>query len=144
MNDYTKELCHWGVKLGAEREGHKYLARVEGRKPGSYRYFYDLEKFNRWKSKAADKGRQLQSDWRSGVNSIKNQASKLTKENVSYSVAEPISRENAKRFAESLINKISKETPFVRTPKTELSIKYGKSKVASLLSKLPFIKNTSR
>lgn len=144
MNDNVRELCHWGLKLGAEKAGHRYLARVEGRKPGSYRYFYDLEKFNRWKSKAADKGRQLQSDWRSGVNSIRNQASKLTKENVSYSVAEPIDRGSAKRFAESLIDKISKETPFVRTPKTELSIKYGKSKVASILSKLSFIKNKTR
>lgn len=54
MNEYSKELCHWGVELGAKRDNHKYIARVETR-PGRYLYFYDMAKYNAWKNGAKNK-----------------------------------------------------------------------------------------
>ena len=70
MNEYSKELCHWGIKLGAEREGHKYVARVEGKKPGSYIYFYDLDQYNRWKSGAKNAIKE-------GTQKLKNKANEI-------------------------------------------------------------------
>lgn len=58
MNTYSKDLCHWGIEKGGEREGHKYLARVEV-KPGKYLYFYDLAKYNAWKNGAKNKAQEI-------------------------------------------------------------------------------------
>lgn len=135
MNDHTKELCHWGVKLGAEREGHKYLARIEGRKPGSYRYFYDLEKFNRFKEKAAAKGKQFGEDVRSGRRSIKKGLNSLVTEERRYSVAEPLSPDHPVNKFESFIDKISHDVVSVRQPKTKLSIQEGKNVAERILNK---------
>lgn len=51
-NDY---LVHWGFKKGAQKEHHKYVARVE-LPNGGYRYFYTLPEYAAYlKGKAKDK-----------------------------------------------------------------------------------------
>lgn len=71
MNTYSKDLCHWGIEKGGEREGHKYLARVEI-KPGKYLYFYDLAKYNAWKNGAKNKAQEV-------GNKVKASAQKMQK-----------------------------------------------------------------
>lgn len=136
MNERIKSeyLCHWGVKLGAERKGHKYLARIEGKKPGSYRYFYDLEKLQKFKSKAAEKGRQFESDVRSGQRTIKKGLNSLVKDEYKYSVAEPLSANHPVNALERVIDKISHEIVEVRQPKTKLTIREGKNVAERVLN----------
>lgn len=76
INQYSRELCHAGIKLGAERKNHKYLARVEY-KPGKYLYFYDLTAYKQWKNRAANK-------IKSGLNSVSNTAKSGLKEASKY------------------------------------------------------------
>ena len=44
-NDFESNyLAHWGLKKGAQKEKHKYVARVE-LPDGKYRYFYTLAEY---------------------------------------------------------------------------------------------------
>lgn len=71
MNEYSKELCHWGIELGAKRDNHKYIARVETR-PGKYLYFYDMAKYNAWKSGAKNKIQTLGKQAKEKTADVKN------------------------------------------------------------------------
>ena len=49
MNEQSRELCHRGIEKGYERKNHKYFARIEGSRPGTYRYFYSSAAYDAWK-----------------------------------------------------------------------------------------------
>jgi hypothetical protein len=49
MNEQSRELCHRGIEKGYERRNHKYFARIEGNRPGTYRYFYSSAAYDAWK-----------------------------------------------------------------------------------------------
>ena len=55
-NDFESNyLAHWGLKKGAQKEKHKYVARVE-LPDGKYRYFYTLAEYAAY---LKDKGKEL-------------------------------------------------------------------------------------
>lgn len=53
-NDFESNyLAHWGLKKGAQKQNHKYVARIG--ENGKYRYFYTLAEYNAYlKSKAKE------------------------------------------------------------------------------------------
>lgn len=111
MNEYSKELCHFGIKLGAERKNHKYIARIET-KPGKYLYFYDLNEYNAWKNGAKGKVKEL-----GGKLKAKGQEAKSR---LTPTVNEARSRVN------SLTRTIAAKTANQRAKVTEAANKYSK------------------
>lgn len=81
MNENTKELCHWAI--GEKIKNHKYIAREKGKKLGSYVYFYDKDKWQAWKNKAATGVKNAVSNyvsnWKSGANAIGSSAKEYAK-----------------------------------------------------------------
>ena len=101
MNEYSKELCHWGIELGAKRDNHKYVARVET-KPGKYLYFYDMAKYNAWKSGAKNKVQDTANKLRNKADQLRSQAQ--AKVNAAKNRANA-SVNNAKANAQAVVSK---------------------------------------
>ena len=59
----SKELYHWGLKLGAEKENHKYYQRINlgSRSKPKYRYFYTKKEYDTYMkaSQVANKFKSL-------------------------------------------------------------------------------------
>lgn len=81
MNERSQDLCHWGIEKGGEREGHKYVARVET-KPGKYLYFYDLTKYNAWKNGARNKVQDVGNKVRNKAKEVSSKARVAAKDKV--------------------------------------------------------------
>lgn len=126
MNEQSRELCHWGVKPGAERAGHKYLVRVEGKRPGSYRYFYDMTEYNNWKNGAKSKIKEFGSMWKSGAKSIKENLPKGYKKTGSWENADVTKKgrtspykHGRQRSIEMGIEFLKKRFPFLKVKEVE-------------------------
>ena len=169
MNEYSKELCHWGIKLGAEREGHKYVARVEGRKPGSYIYFYDLDQYNRWKSgaknaikegtqKLKNKANEINSNTRAAArnaisglfNRLKASKTSITDAAMKYAdTVKKASRDAAARIQRTVTDTVDRGTKPLRTyantakSKSENAVRNVTDTVKTFVDRISSVKPTS-
>lgn len=93
-NDFESNyLMHWGLKKGAQKDKHKYFARVElGEKNGrmQYRYFYSLAEYaaymkgeakNKLKELNKNKEKILSDKINIGVKKLEEEYNKLDKNN---------------------------------------------------------------
>ena len=85
-NDFESNyLAHWGLKKGAQKEKHKYVARVE-LPDGTYRYFYTLSEYAAYlkgeaKNAWDNKEKILEDQINKGVAKVEELYNKINKEN---------------------------------------------------------------
>lgn len=89
-NDFESNyLMHWGLKKGAQRAKHKYIARIE-LPNGKYRYFYTLAEYaaylkdsakNKLKELNKNKEKILADKINKGVKKIEKEYNKLDRDN---------------------------------------------------------------
>lgn len=89
-NDFESNyLAHWGLKKGAQKENHKYVARIE-LPNGKYRYFYTLSEYAAYMKDSAkaklknfnkNKEKIIADKINKGVKKIEKEYNKLDKDN---------------------------------------------------------------